>query len=146
MLYYPWFKQRLTALALCPSDLKYLRQKSASLLQQISNNKYINRKKRLRPIGKNKQWRPQHWCRWELFATMPDSRINSWESWFIFNLRKINTNQYYLFRLPGFRNSSMICEYMILQDDKCIIFTVHNWTAVFLKPLANMSFMALFRA
>ncbi len=26
---------------------------------------------------------------------MPDTRINSWESWFIFNLRKINTNQYY---------------------------------------------------
>ncbi len=30
-----------------------------------------------------------------LFATVPDSRINSWESWFIFNLRKINTIQYY---------------------------------------------------
>jgi hypothetical protein len=28
-------------------------------------------------------------------VTVPDSRINSWESWFIFNLRKINTNQYY---------------------------------------------------
>jgi hypothetical protein len=25
---------------------------------------------------------------------MPDSRINSWESWFIFNLWKININQY----------------------------------------------------
>jgi hypothetical protein len=30
-----------------------------------------------------------------IFATVPDSSINSWESWFIFNLRKINTNQYY---------------------------------------------------
>jgi hypothetical protein len=30
-----------------------------------------------------------------LFATVPDSSINSWESWFIFNLRKMNTNQYY---------------------------------------------------
>ncbi len=30
-----------------------------------------------------------------LFATVPDSSINSWESWFIFNLRKINSNQYY---------------------------------------------------
>ncbi len=30
-----------------------------------------------------------------LFATVSDSSINSWESWFIFNLRKINTNQYY---------------------------------------------------
>jgi hypothetical protein len=26
---------------------------------------------------------------------VPDSRINSWELWFIFNLQKINTNQYY---------------------------------------------------
>jgi hypothetical protein len=26
---------------------------------------------------------------------MPDSRIKSWESWFIFNLLKKNTNQYY---------------------------------------------------
>ncbi len=31
-----------------------------------------------------------------LFATVPDLRINSWESWFIFNLQKINTNQYYV--------------------------------------------------
>jgi hypothetical protein len=30
-----------------------------------------------------------------VFATVPDSRINSWQSWFIFNLWKINTNQYY---------------------------------------------------
>jgi hypothetical protein len=29
-----------------------------------------------------------------LFRTVPDSRINSWETWFIFNLRKINNNQY----------------------------------------------------
>jgi hypothetical protein len=28
----------------------------------------------------------------ELFAMVPDSRINSWESWFIFNLWKININ------------------------------------------------------
>jgi hypothetical protein len=30
-----------------------------------------------------------------LFTMVPDSRMNSWVSWFIFNLRKINTNQYY---------------------------------------------------
>ncbi len=34
-------------------------------------------------------------CKMHRFATVPDSSINSWESWFIFNLRKINTNQYY---------------------------------------------------
>jgi hypothetical protein len=49
---------------------------------------------------------PSHFliCGWQmqspgmstvLFATVPNSRINSWESWFIFNLRKVNTNQYY---------------------------------------------------
>jgi hypothetical protein len=30
-----------------------------------------------------------------VFATVPDSWINSWESWFLFNLQKINTNQYH---------------------------------------------------
>ncbi len=30
-----------------------------------------------------------------LFAMVPDSSINSWESWFIINLPKINTNPYY---------------------------------------------------
>jgi hypothetical protein len=29
-----------------------------------------------------------------LFATVPESRIKSWDSWFIFNLRKINTCYY----------------------------------------------------
>jgi hypothetical protein len=29
-----------------------------------------------------------------LFVTMPESSINSWDSWFIFNLRKINTSYY----------------------------------------------------
>ncbi len=32
--------------------------------------------------------------RFLLFATVPNSRINSWESWLIFSLRKININQY----------------------------------------------------
>jgi hypothetical protein len=26
---------------------------------------------------------------------VPDSSVNTWDSWFFFNLRKINTNQYY---------------------------------------------------
>jgi hypothetical protein len=30
-----------------------------------------------------------------LFAMVSDSSVNSWESWFIFNLQKMNTNQYY---------------------------------------------------
>jgi hypothetical protein len=29
-----------------------------------------------------------------LFAMEPKSRIKSWKSWFIFNLQKININQY----------------------------------------------------
>jgi hypothetical protein len=55
---------------------------------------YINHR------GAETPWRSHHW--WVvldtgelLFATVPDSSINSWESWFIFNLWKINTNQHY---------------------------------------------------
>ncbi len=81
-----------------------------------------------------------------LFAMVPDSRINSWESWFIFNLWKINTNKHYESDSLNAGNSNMICEYMTLQDDKSIIITVHTWTAVLLKHLANTSFMASFRA
>jgi hypothetical protein len=55
-----------------------------------------------------------------VFATVPDSRINSWESWFIFNLRKINTNQYYESDSLNAGHCNMIREYMTLQDDKCI--------------------------
>jgi hypothetical protein len=33
----------------------------------------------------------QHPVKNKLFATVPESSINSWDSWFIFNLRKINT-------------------------------------------------------
>jgi hypothetical protein len=62
----------------------------------------------------------------KLFATVPDSRINSWESWFIFNQRKINTNQYYKSDSLNARNCNMIRECMTLQDDKCIIITVHT--------------------
>ncbi len=45
---------------------------------------------------------------------VPDSRINSWESWFIF---KINTNQYYESVSLSAGNNSMIRECMTLQDD-----------------------------
>ncbi len=62
----------------------------------------------------------------KLFTTVPDSRINSWESWFIFNRRKINTNQYYKSDSLNARNCNMICECMTVQDDKCIIITVHT--------------------
>jgi hypothetical protein len=55
-----------------------------------------------------------------LFATVPDSRINSWESWFIFNLRKINTDQYYESVSLNAGNNSTICECMTLQDDNYI--------------------------
>ncbi len=35
------------------------------------------------------------WTSTVLFAMVPESRINSWVSWFIFNLRKISIDQYY---------------------------------------------------
>jgi hypothetical protein len=59
------------------------------------------------------------------------------------------TNQYYELDSLDAGNSSTMCEYMILQDDKCIITTEHTWTAVFLvflKHLMNMSFVASFWA
>ncbi len=62
----------------------------------------------------------------KLFVTVPDSRINSWESWFIFNLRKINTSQYYKSDSLNARNCNTIRGCMTLQDDKCIIITVHT--------------------
>jgi hypothetical protein len=49
-------------------------------------------------------------------------------------------------RFPKCRNSSTIREYMKIQDDNCITITVHTWTVVFLKHLANTSFMASCRA
>jgi hypothetical protein len=58
---------------------------------------------------------------------VPDSRINSWESWFIFNLQKLNTNQYYEsdFLSSGNGNgNNTIHECMALQDDNYIIITV----------------------
>jgi hypothetical protein len=33
-------------------------------------------------------------CKLKVFTTVPGSSINSWDSWFIFNLRKINTCYY----------------------------------------------------
>ncbi len=79
-----------------------------------------------------------------VFATVPDSSVNSWESWIIFNLRKNNINQYFESDSLIIGNCSMSREYMTLQDVKHIIITVHNWTAIFLKHLANTSFMASF--
>jgi hypothetical protein len=47
-----------------------------------------------------------------LFPMVPDSRINSWESWFLFNLQ-INRNQHYEPIIPGCKNNSMISDYKI---------------------------------
>ncbi len=47
------------------------------------------------------------------FATVLNSRINSWETWFIFNLRKININQHC--------NSIMICTNNIFQKLKAFL-------------------------
>jgi hypothetical protein len=37
---------------------------------------------------------PMQQTKEQLFMTVPESSINSCMSWFIFNLRKINNNQY----------------------------------------------------
>jgi hypothetical protein len=95
----------------------------------------------------NSSWRPRNkfvgcvkleynYCTWAevysklfrptMMVLVPDSSINSWDSWFIFNLRKINTNQYYELDSLDAVNCSTIREYTILQDDKFIIITVHT--------------------
>jgi hypothetical protein len=56
-----------------------------------------------------------------LFATVPDSSINSRESWFIFNLRK-NYESDFL----NVGDCSILREYMTLHDVKHIIITVHT--------------------
>jgi hypothetical protein len=61
-----------------------------------------------------------------MFAMVPDSSINSLESWFIFNLQKINTNQYYKSDSLDEISCNMFLEHTILQDDKCILITVHT--------------------
>ncbi len=53
-----------------------------------------------------------------VFVMVPDSRINSWESFFIFNLGKINTNQHYESDSLNAGDCNALREYKILQDDK----------------------------
>ncbi len=83
-----------------------------------------------------------------VFATVPDSSINSWESWFIFNLRKINTNQYYESVSLNIRNCKHITGTHNITWEWVYdtVITVHTWTAICLKHLANTSFMASFQA
>jgi hypothetical protein len=80
-----------------------------------------------------------------LFAMVPDSRICSWVSWFIFNWRKININQYYK---SDPLSAGVATRYVNTWKTRrqWMTTTVHTWIAVFLKHLANMSFLALFRA
>jgi hypothetical protein len=74
--------------------------------------------------------------------------LNSWESWFIFNLQKINTNQYYESVSLSARNCKHITRthditWKWAYNNYC---TVPNWTAIFLEHLTNTSFMASFQA
>ncbi len=62
-------------------------------------------------ISKKKHFKRDWYTRLELaksgmvlFAMVPNSRINSWESWFILNLRKINIDQYCKSSLRGWNN------------------------------------------
>jgi hypothetical protein len=65
-------------------------------------------------------------CKMHEFNPRTNLHSDSEQSWFIFNLRKITTNQYYESDSLKAGNSNMICEYMTLQDNKCIIITVHT--------------------
>ncbi len=77
-----------------------------------------------------------------LFVTVLNSRINSWETWFIFNLRKININQHcnsvMIIQRTYYKNSRHFPSY-----EKTYSYNfVHTWTAFFLEHLPNASFMA----
>ncbi len=78
-----------------------------------------------------------------LFAAVPGSSINSWDSWFIFNLRKINTcyytdNSYWSWRVHTWQSCVSHC-----RQHACIE-NVHTWASVFLRHLASTSFMVPF--
>jgi hypothetical protein len=87
-----------------------------------------------------------------MFTTVLNSRINSWETWFIFYLQKININQH-CNSIHGC-GIIMIHTENILRKLMAISITresysynfVHTWTAFFLEHLTNMSFMASIQA
>ncbi len=85
-----------------------------------------------------------------MFATVPGSSINSWDSWFIFNLRKINTC-YCTDTLTHGKQTMIIGhrEYICSKSADISVWTntlnnVHTWTSVFLRHLASTSFMVPF--
>ncbi len=100
---------------------------------------------------------------------MPGSSINSWDSWFIFNLRKINTcyctTQYvHRKRWRGWYekvhvrvsininlkcwSSSNACNQVEipLYYNAHVLSNVHTWASFFLRHLASTSFMVPFWA
>ncbi len=64
-----------------------------------------------------------------LFATVPNSRINSWELWFFFNLRKINIHQYCKSSLRTWNNHNQSQNMLQITHDNfslwhnCVIIT-----------------------
>ncbi len=74
---------------------------------------------------------------------MPGSSINSWDSWFIFNLRKINTCYYADNRHWSWRVHMWQCCASRYIQHTCID-NVHTWASVFLRHLASSSFMVPF--
>jgi hypothetical protein len=115
----------------------------------------------------------QPWGGSLLFATVPGSSVNSWDSWFIFNLRKINPviihaqlvhKKGQQLTMWGGRyirigtvdsvhlKHSFSASVLVLglrpslYDNAHISNNVHTWSSVFLRHLASTSFMVPFWA
>jgi hypothetical protein len=84
-----------------------------------------------------------------------NSRINSWESWFIFNLQEkkqsVRTIKIRTTNNHGYQNQAwviwcrqhMTSQFPFLFSISYVIYSIHTWAAIFLEHLANTSVMAL---
>ncbi len=106
----------------------------------------------------------QYFTNMYFFTTVPGSSINSWDSWFIFNLRKINTcyhtnticaqkwtvivgDNFMYILSNAYLEYWLSSEYawkkgwVSLYRNSRILVNVHTWASVFLRHLSSMSCM-----
>ncbi len=76
-----------------------------------------------------------------MFTTVPGSSINSWDSWFIFNMRKINN---VIIRIIDIGHGEYIRNKAVYYIQHTCIDNVRTWASVFLRHLASTSFMFSF--
>ncbi len=86
----------------------------------------------------------------KVFATVPESSINSWDSWYIFNMRKINSCYYVVTTQTWKKDDSVghrknVCgkctDVALWNNIDTRLDNVHTWTSAFLRHITRMSFM-----